>query len=176
MKTLPLMILLLSLPLLAGAQTAKDTVMARWCGTYKGTLQIFGKNGKVDEVPMGLDIRVIKPDSLWQWEITYGSGDDADIRDYQLVAIDTARNYAYTLDEKDGILLSFYFVGKVFYSLFEVNGTQLTTFYSLGKDRISMQIITMNPARKDYEVLTGEGIHVSAFPPTGIQQAVLRKQ
>jgi hypothetical protein len=158
------------------AQVQRDTVMSKWCGQYKGTLHIFGKNGKVNEVPMELVVAVKKPDTCWQWKITYGEGDEADVRDYELWAVDSARNYAYVLDEKDGIKLSFYFVSKAFYSFFEVNGTMLYTSYSIGKDRITSQIVTINPEKKDFEVMTEDEIHVSAFPLTGVQQAILRKQ
>jgi hypothetical protein len=169
---------LLAMIIMSGtyAQTPKDTVVSKFCGTYKGSLNIFGKNGKVDEVPMELQIAVKKADTLWQWKITYGTGDEADVRDYELYAVDTARNYAYVLDEKDGIKLSFYFVGKIFYSFFEVNGTMLYSAYSIGKDRINYQIVTTNPSKKDFEVLTEDNMRVKAFPLTGVQQAVLRKQ
>ncbi|MCB1318559.1 MAG: hypothetical protein KDK27_21485, partial [Leptospiraceae bacterium] len=71
---------------LLSAQDTDNTLFpASWAGTWAGRLEIFNPEGKVQEVPMELQIRNL--DTAYTWTIIYGEGEKADRREYLLRAV-----------------------------------------------------------------------------------------
>lgn len=163
------------------SQATSNDFPQDWEGKWAGELQIFNHAGLAHQLPMELHILPTK-DSLktsWTWTIVYGSGEDADNRQYELLAIDSAQG-KYLIDEKNSIKIEGFLIDNQFHQWFEVGGSTLLTTTSKSEDTLVWEIIVSQntPISK-----TGDGIHqgeeiplVSTYPVTGLQRAVLTRK
>ena len=149
-----------------------------WFGTYEGELEIFGVDSVAHRVLMNLDIGPTDNDSTFFWTITYGEGDQKDVRKYQMISMDNSVGY-YVLDEKNSIKIETYLKNKVMTSFFSVNGNFIIATYEKVDEGIAFELIAaqMQPASETGgEKYEGEDIpKVTAYPVTGRQRALLKK-
>jgi hypothetical protein len=126
--------------------------------------------------PMKLQIAATDTADRWQWTLTYGEGEKADVRPYVLIAQDSTNSH-FIVDERNSILLDQYLIGNHFISRFSVNSSLLIMDVRNEGDHLVSQI-THGPT-KDLRI-SGEEVEdideVAAYPIRGIQRAILRKK
>jgi hypothetical protein len=147
-----------------------------WLGIWKGEL-IIHKATEPDK-KINMELHILPTDSaknLWKWNIIYKGDKKDDIRNYFLMAIDTAKGI-FVLDEKNSILLDFRYHENSFYSVFAVENSLLFSSYELKGSNLFFNITVCN--RKNVRKSgKKEGItEVESYPVTVIQQAILNKQ
>lgn len=148
-----------------------------WEGNYEGELQIFG----VDSIRMKLNMKLTiaqKTDSIYQWKITYNFKGKEDIRDYELLVVDTAKG-VYKIDEKNTIVIDSYFKTGIFTSFFEVMNSFIISTYSKNNENIVFEIIAASgnkPSITGNSKFNNEDIpEVKAYLVNGRQKAILKK-
>jgi len=126
---------------------------------------------------MKLDITQ-KTDSIYQWKMTYDFKGKEDIRDYELVLVDTAKGI-YKIDEKNTIVIDSYYKTGIFISFFEVMDSFIISTYSKENEDIVFEIIAANG--KD-PTITGNSTNkeedvpeVKSYLVNGRQKAILKK-
>lgn len=109
-----------------------------WLGTWQGTLTI-DNGGKPSEVPFKLVIKKLPDAARLSWHITYGEGEKASTRPYELVAI-ADKPGDFELDEKSGIRMRMKLLGNQLFCLFKVSQSLLHVKYALKGDVIHYEI------------------------------------
>ncbi|MCB0569209.1 MAG: hypothetical protein KDC66_05580 [Phaeodactylibacter sp.] len=178
MNRLILLFFTLAFALALPAQEADDALFpASWAGTWAGRLEIFNPEGKVQDIPMELQIRDV--DTAFTWTITYGAGDQADRRDYLLRPV-KAQMGLFQIDEQNSIVLdATYIAGKLF-SRFDVMGNLLLSTTEVVDGEMRYEIISGKAEARhitggqEYE---GEQIpEVKSMPVVIRQYALLRRK
>lgn len=150
-----------------------------WQGEWAGTLEIFNASGKVQELPMELHILSVDSSANLTWTLIYGEDKVAGRRAYELVIVDTVQ-HRYLIDEQNSIAMEGYYLAGKFYQWFEVQGSLLLTTTELVGEALHWEIVVgkMEPISvTGGQVVDGEEIpSVQAFPVTGVQRAMLRRQ
>lgn len=126
--------------------------------------------------PMKLQIAATDTVGRWQWTLTYGEGEKADVRPYVLIAQDSTNSH-FIVDERNSILLDQYLIGNHFISRFAVNSSLLIMDIRNEGDHLISQIThgsMENPRESGEEVDNIDG--VTSYPIRGTQRAILRKQ
>jgi hypothetical protein len=141
-----------------------------WHGTWTGKLAITGPTDKPSEVPVALKIEPIKGTRATTWAITYGEGDKAMVRDYQLLP-DGDKPDRFLIDERNGTILPARLVSGVMYSQFEVGGSLLTARYELRGDTLRFEVTASKPAAEK----TANG-KVQGYVLDVVQAAELKKK
>ncbi len=147
---------------------------AEWHGTWQGTLHIT--NGKTkSEVPFKL---VIKPidEARVTWHITYGEGEKASTRPYELVALSKKPGY-FELDEKSGIRMQERLLGNQLYCLFRVSNSLLHVKHELRGDVIHYEITTFSekePLKTAFE--KDVKLAVDSWQLLSVQRAELKRR
>jgi hypothetical protein len=142
-----------------------NALPAAWHGTWAGTLDLPG--GKT--VPMTLAIAPVAGTNAVTWTITYGDGEKASVRNYQLAPHATTKD-RYLLNEKNGITLDVRLHKDTLHSQFEVQGSLLVGRYELRDGKLHYEITS---SAKPTE--TGDGVKVKVYAVTSVQTAVLSK-
>lgn len=146
-----------------------------WYGNWEGQLKIFGPQGLAMELPMELKISATDSAHRWNWTVIYHGKED-DVREYELVRVDSAKNH-YVVDEKNSILLDSYYYQGVLCNSFSVDGTHLIVNYSWRNERIVMEIFVTNLKQA---VETGADVEevesVLSYPMSGRHEAVLKRR
>ncbi|MCB0553533.1 MAG: hypothetical protein KDD02_08285 [Phaeodactylibacter sp.] len=163
---------------LLSAQDTDNTLFpASWAGIWAGRLEIFNPEGKVQEVPMELQIRNL--DTAYTWTIIYGEGEKADRREYLLRAVKSQFGL-YEIDEQNTIVLDETYIGGKLFSRFEVMGNLLLSTTEVVGDEMHYEIISgkSEPRRitggREFE---GEQIpEVKSMPVVIRQYALLRRR
>lgn len=115
-----------------------QSLNADWEGNWKGTVEIWSYNEKVDAFPMSLDI--IRKDSIWDFIINYQrQADQTDIRAYQLIVVDESKNH-FAIDEKNSIILDAFLNANCLYNRFSGMGSDLQVRMCLEPDGMSYEI------------------------------------
>lgn len=144
-----------------------------WMGQWRGTLEIFNAQGRQQTVAMGLNI-FAKSDTSWAWQIEYGEGETAQLRDYELISNGDSNHFK--LDEKNSIVLYLSLINGGLYSAFEVQTNQLLISYELKDEALIFRTYSF-PASEELVTGKGEGIpEVKARRTTTVQIARLTKQ
>jgi hypothetical protein len=155
---------------------AQYTFPDAWIGKWKGDVTIYNGKGITQVVPM--ELQIAKGDSAqqWKWTIIYLLKDKPkDERPYLLKCIDREKGH-YIMDEKNSILLDAYYYGNVFYSSFEVQGTQLNVTYRMQGKNIVMEIFFGKSEAINTTGGTSEDVPpVKSFAINGMQRAILKK-
>ncbi len=167
-------------PRLAGPRLAgpTDRFPQSWVGRWRGTLQIHGATGVVQQVPMAVEIAPTADSTRWSFALIYGEDEAKGRRAYELVVKDAAKGL-YVTDEKNGILLDDYYLDGRLLSQFTVQGTRLISSFEQRGDELIFEIIS----GKDAAVRTSGGTKqgseeippVQSFPIGTWHRAVLRK-
>ncbi len=143
-------------------------------GNYIGTLQIQSEKGN-RELPMELHFQPTDSTEIYHYTIVYGEGDQRQERKYFLKAEDASKG-KYIIDEDNGIILQVTQMGNQLYSLFEVNGSLLTTFITFEEDHLIFEITVATRENKEVTYATEDQTEVIAYPIGIRQKAVLIKQ
>ena len=111
-----------------------------WLGVWEGELRL-GKHDDttVRKFAMTLQIQETDTAGTWDWIITYGEGEQADVREYSLVAKDSSYTH-FVIDEHNSIILDQYRIGNRMYSRFSVDSTDLTVIYRLEGDVLESEM------------------------------------
>lgn len=146
-----------------------------WEGNWKGNLNIYPANSPdgspVQVIPMGLTIRPMEKNQ-WSWVISYEAPGQQP-RNYELIK-DSLNNWS--IDEKNGIVLSQRFAGNRMVSSFSVMGSLLICYYWLEGETMNMEIHMTSS-----EGTSTTGLNTEESPIVGIhrfgvfQKAVLLK-
>ena len=98
-------------------------VPVEWEGVWKGTVDIWSYNAKIDSFSMSLEIT--PKDSVWNFVISYNKDPDKpDVRKYELMVVDSEK-YHLAIDEKNSIILDSYFYDNCLYTRFGGMGSDL---------------------------------------------------
>ncbi len=143
------------------------STFARWLGDYAGELRWQSPLGP-QTVAMRLQIERLEGGQALRFAITYGAGDKAQVRDYRLLAGDSAHHYR--IDEQNGIVLDAVLHEDVLTSVFEVEGQVNVASYALGDGVVDFRIAAWRAA---HGTATGGG--VTARVATTTQRAELRR-
>ena len=147
----------------------------KWLGTWSGMLEIRALGRPTTSIPMSLRIEPIANSDRFTWEIAYGEGNAAQVRPYELVAVD-AEQGRYQIDEKNSIVLSATLMGRDLTSMFNVQGGLIVARYRFEDDAVHFRITA---GAKGGKTETGGGQPgvppVFDIPVTSIQSAVLTR-
>jgi hypothetical protein len=148
-----------------------------YIGNWSGVLEIYSPKGKVQEVPMQLNIQPLKDSTSTQysWEIIYGEK-AKDHRPYRLVPVDAEKGH-WLVDENDGIQLDCFYLGGTLYSQFSVQGNMLTCTDRLDGDRLYYEITTSKTqALKTTGGTSSDVPPVDSYKIPSTQRAVLTRR
>ncbi len=163
--------------LLSLSLSAQESFPKSWEGNYNGELQIYGVDAVQMKLSMKLDI-VQKSDSIYHWKITYDLKGKEDIRDYELVIVDSKKGI-YKIDEKNTIEINSYYKNGVFTNFFKVSNSILVLSYTKSNEDIVFELIavdTRNTKISGNTTFKGEEIpEVTSYLVNGRQEAVLKK-
>lgn len=129
-----------------------------WYGKWKGTLMVYNYKGDTQKIPM--EIHCGPTDSTHRHRFVLVYGEDKNLRDYELVAID-AENGHYQTDEKNTIFLDGFYFDGIFYSRYEVSNSLMTTQIEKRNDKLYFSLISgsLNP------IATTGDEEINNFPP-----------
>jgi len=127
---------------------------------------------------MSLEIQPI--DSAWTFIITYNVGtEEPDVRDYSLIAIDTAAGH-YAIDEHNSILLDTYLFDNCLYDRFAVMNSDLFSRICLNGEVLDYEIISgqTEPVRISGDTIMGADTipEVSSYRLFSVIKAALRRE
>ncbi|MCF8247612.1 MAG: hypothetical protein K9J37_14845 [Saprospiraceae bacterium] len=152
---------------------------AAWSGNWSGKLEIFNATGKLQELPM--ELQIWEQDTVpetYSFIIIYGEDKVAGKRDYQLITMDSAKG-RYLMDEKNSIKMEAYYLNGKLVQWFEVEGTMLYTTTELVGEELLWEIISGSStpvSTTGNETVDGEEIPpVRTFPVGAMQRARLRR-
>lgn len=145
-----------------------------WEGHWQGKLEVYNKTGLQQTIEMGLNI-ISESDSSWKWQIIYGSGEQAQLRDYRLIKNKKEPNQ-FILDEQNSIKLYLSEIHSGLYSWFGVMQNELLVSYELQADQLHFS--TISSQNNDYLITGGEDENpsVTAQKVRTIQKAILTKK
>ncbi|MBK9335444.1 MAG: hypothetical protein IPM98_02180 [Lewinellaceae bacterium] len=171
--------ILLLYPALPGQTADTSAFPASWAGTWHGTLDIFNGKGKVQSVPMWVEIQKIDTSTTGRYifGLVYGSKEE-DWRPYEIVPVEPQYGL-WQVDEKNGIAMESYQFGPKLLCWFTVQGSRvLCTYEKQGDDMIFEVYSGMETAVST----TGNNTHngeeipeVKTFPFSVFQRAVLKR-
>lgn len=160
---------------------AQDTLSfpRSWAGNWTGELEIYTADGMVQKIFMGLNIQPTDSAGVYTWEVTYGEGEDKQVRPYSLKTIDAQRGH-YATDEHNSIILDAYWVGDKLIEVFSVEGSLLiTTTQQLDENTLLWEIIVSSEtpiATTGNAEIDGEKIpEVKSLPVPALQRARLKR-
>ncbi len=161
--------------------TAQDSLSfpRSWTGNWTGELEIYNASGLIQRVFMGLNIQPTDSAGVFTWEVTYGEGEEKQVRPYSLKTIDAKRGH-YATDEHNSIILDSYWVAGKLIEVFSVEGTLLiTTTQQLDENTLLWEIIVSSEtpvATTGNTEIDGEKIpEVKSFPVPALQRALLTR-
>ncbi len=142
-----------------------------WVGQWAGECRLLGPEGERMRFRMELEIGPMHK-GRGSWRVTYGEGEDAQVRPYELLTVDAAAGH-YAIDEHNGIVLDSYVRGGAFYSAFSMQGNLLLARYECVGDDLHVEIATVDEqAERENEL---PRMTVKAFPMKAVQRGVLRR-
>ncbi len=172
-------ILFLSLFFSASLVSSQTSFPAAWSGNWSGTLEIHNATGKLQELPM--ELQIWEQDTVpqtYSFIIIYGEDKVAGKRDYQLITLDAAKG-RYLMDEKNSIKMEAYYLNGKLVQWFEVEGTLLYTTTELVGDELLWEIVSGSAtpvSTTGNATVNGEEIPpVKTFPVSVMQRARLRR-
>ncbi len=143
-------------------------------GKYAGTLHITNTNGKSDLLMEFHLLKTVSPDTF-VYKLVYVTDSIRQSRDYHLISIDLDKG-EFLVDENNGILLDTKYIDSTLYSMFEVEGSLLTSTLRFNGDYIDFEITFSKMENKRNS--GGEGGDeempgVVSYPITVVQKARL---
>ena len=152
---------------------------AAWEGSWHGTLEIFNGRGKVQSVPMWVEIHKIDTSTTGRYTfgLIYGSKEQDD-RPYELVPVAPDKGL-WKIDEKNSIVMESFLYGPKFLCWFVVQGNRVLCTYELRGDELLFEIYSGLEASVSSTGKTKQGEEeipeVKTFPFSVFQRAVLKK-
>jgi hypothetical protein len=144
-------------------------------GAYYGKLQI-DNSGNQQEIDMEFHLQATDSVGKYSYTIVYGSGENRQERKYFLIEKNATKG-EYVVDEDNGILLNAKWSGNTLYSMFEVQGSLLTSRESFFANYMDFEITYSNKAQQETSGDKGEEIpEVISYPITVVQTARLYKK
>lgn len=110
-------------------------------GVWKGELSIYSGTRIVQKALMQLTIQSTDVDSIYTYQLQYGEGPGADIRNYQLNILDQKLG-SFEIDEKNSIVLPAQQFHNKIVSTFIVEGSMIQFVYNLFEDRIQVEVFS----------------------------------
>jgi hypothetical protein len=162
-----------------GTASADTCRIDPWIGTWSGTLEIYNSKGKTQEVPMKVNHFLTDTIGTYGWFLIYGE-EETGTRSYFLKTVDEKKGH-YIVDEKNSIFLDEFMIGNKMISSFEVEGSLITSIYTLLKDgNMTFEIIfgnNENPTESGDTLNQDEEIpQVYSYMMKGYQKAHLVKE
>lgn len=149
-----------------------------WQGSWKGRLEIYSAKGKVNEIPMEMEIKKIEGTRKYTWIIYYGEDRVAGKRDYELIVVDASKGH-YRIDEKNSILIDAYLIGDRLVEWFEVEKTQIMAQTMIKGDELIWELFAASaePVSKTggQKINEEEIPSVSSYGVSSIQRAILKR-
>lgn len=138
-------------------------------GCFRGTLRMFGDGGE-RTVAMGLDVLPVRdaPDEF-TWQLRYGEGPAAQLRDYRLQVVDAAAG-RYQIDEQNGIVLAARRVDDELVTLFAAGDQLLAVRYRAVPAGIAF---ALEACATQGGTPTGQGVRT--FAEFGRQRGILAR-
>jgi len=144
-------------------------------GAYYGKLKI-DNGGSQQEIDMEFHLKATDSVGKYAYTIVYGSGENRQERQYFLLEKNAAKG-EYVVDEDNGILLNAKWSGNTLYSMFEVQGSLLTSRESFFSNYMDFEITYSNKAQQEKSGDKGEEIpEVISYPIMVVQTARLYKK
>ena len=142
----------------------------QYLGRYTGELKIFNANG-IHSIPMEFHFLETNDPERFDYVLIYNN----EPRNYTLIVQDK-ENGRYVLDENNGIVLPTTYKDGVFYSLFEVQGSLLTSRIAFQADAADFEIIFSNTTDKTITGGEEKDIpQVTGYPISVVQKARLTR-
>lgn len=172
--------ILLCLPLLRGQTAAEPAFPESWAGSWQGTLEIFNFSGKLQSVPMWVEIHRIDTSTTGRYTfgLVYGSKDQ-DWRPYELVPVSPERGL-WRVDEKNSIVMESYLYGPKLLCWFTVQNNRILCTYEKRGDEMLFEVYS---GLETPVSTTGNTTHegetipeVKTFPFSVFQRAELKRQ
>ena len=144
-------------------------------GIYKGNLHITNPKGK-QVIQMEFHLNATDSIGKYQYMLVYIINSERQERKYNLIEKDAAKG-EYIVDENNGILLDAKLIDNTIFSMFEVQGSILTTTERFYKDSMDFEITVANKSQQTKSGTTGEdATEVISYPISVLQKAHLIKQ
>jgi hypothetical protein len=163
---------------LSGQTADTVTFPASWAGNWHGTLEIFNAKGKVQSVPMWIEIHKIDTSTTGRYTfgLVYGSKEQ-DWRPYELVPVAPDRGL-WKVDEKNGIAMESFLYGPKLLCWFVVNNSRILCTYEKRGDEMYFEVYSGLEAAVSTTGNTKQGEEdipeVKTFPFSVFQRAVLK--
>jgi hypothetical protein len=116
---------------------------ADFVGNWKGEISWY-QQGKTEPKKFAMQLHIQPTDTAGQytWQIIYGEGEKVDDRPYVMKAVDSATGH-WIVDERNGIILDQYWIGKKLAGVFSVEGATIFNTYWLEKGKLQVEFISM---------------------------------
>lgn len=158
----------------------KDSFPYTWAGNWVGTLEIYSAKGKVQQVPMEVEIKKIDTSTTrYSFALIYGEDKEKGRRPYEMVIKDPSKGL-YVNDEKKSIMMEEYLINNKLYCWFEVQGTMLLSMFEKKDNLLYFEIISGSAT--PVSVTGGQKVGeedipaVKTFPVKVAQRAVLKRK
>ena len=161
-------------------QTVDSLVFpASWAGSWQGTLEIYNGQGKVQSVPMWVEIHKIdtSTEGRYTFGLVYGSK-EKDWRPYELVPVNPQYGL-WRVDEKNSIAMESYLYGPKLLCWFVVNNSRILCTYEKSGDTMYFEVLSGIEASVSTTGNTKQGEEeipeVKTYPFSVFQRAVLKR-
>ena len=154
---------------------AQKSFPASFVGHWQGELSWY-RQGAREPKKFKMQLLIQPADSAghYTWKIMYGDG-GADIRPYELKAVDTATGH-WVVDEKNGILLDEYFIGDKLYCVFNVGGMTIVNSYWREGDKLAVEFASFpSKAVRTTGAGTEESPTVESYAVRSYQKGILAR-
>ncbi|WP_250433269.1 hypothetical protein [Hanstruepera flava] len=157
------------------AQTDSLQFPQDFYGIYKGDLHITNPNGK-QTIQMEFHLNPTDTVGKYEYKLVYVMMGKPEERNYTLLEKDTSKG-EYVVDENNGILLDAKLIDNTLFSMFEVQGSILTTTERFYKDSMDFEIAFASKTNQTKSGTSGEdSTEVISYPISVLQKAHLIKQ
>lgn len=144
-------------------------------GVYKGDLHITNAKGK-QTIKMEFHLNPTDSIGKYEYKLVYVMMGKPEERKYTLIEKDASKG-EYIVDENNGILLDAKLIDNTIFSMFEVQGSILTTTERFYKDSMDFEITFANKSQQTKSGTEGEdATEVISYPISVLQKAHLIKQ
>jgi hypothetical protein len=151
-----------------------------WAGNWVGTLDIHNAKGKVQSVPMEVEIKKIDTSSnRYTFALIYGEDKVKGRRPYEMIIKDPEKGL-YVNDEKNSIQMEEYLINNRLFCWFEVEKTLLLSIFEKKDDNtLIFEIISGSAipvSTTGGQKIDGEDVPpVKTYPIKATQRAILKK-
>ena len=168
MRIFLVLLLAVSSKLVFGQSFPKD-----FLGHWQGELEWF-QAGKSQKIKMQLIIDRADTADQYSWQIIYGEKAE-DNRPYILKPVDTTSGH-WIIDERDGILLDQYWIGKRFTGAFTVQNSTIVDSYWLEGKNLVVEFYSISSKPVQTTGGTSEDVPpVDSYMMKSYQRGVLRR-